>query len=363
MSDQEQMWVFVGTYNRRGSEGIYLYRLDVASVALELVSTAAVADNPSYLALHPSGRYLYAINEVRTFAGQPGGGITALSFDPASGKMAVLNSQSVVGTGPCYVSVERTGRYALSGNYAGGSICMLPIQEDGTLGPASDFVQHVGASVNPQRQQEPHAHSIVVDPTNRYAFVPDLGLDRVMIYEMDLDAGKLKANPAQPWQEIAPGSGPRHFCFHPDGQHAYVINELASTVTAFEYDGGAGKLKPLQMLPTLPEGYAGRSHCADIHVSPDGRFLYGSNRGHDSLAIYAIEQGTGQLTPVGIESTRGMTPRGFCIDPTGAIVLVAHQDTDNIISFRRDPASGELQLTRQMVQVPAPVCVKMMPIV
>jgi 6-phosphogluconolactonase len=360
MTETQSLTLFIGTYNRRGSQGIYTYRLDLAKGALERVSACEVADNPSYLALHPSGRYLYAINEVNEFHGQPGGGMTALAIGE-DGALTVLNQQSVVGTGPCYVSVDATGRYAFSANYAGGSVCMLPIAEDGRLGQASHFVQHQGTSVLLPRQGQPHAHSIVIDPTNRFAFVPDLGMDKIMIYRLDLAGGKLLPNEAQAFAPVAPGSGPRHFTFHPNGRFAYVITEIASTIIVFRYDDGAGTLEQVQSVSTLPAGYRRRSHTADIHFSVSGKWLYGSNRGHDSLAIYAVDGESGRLTLVGHEPTRGMIPRNFFVEPTGAYVLVGHQESDSIVVFRLDNATGGLEPLRPAAHVPLAVCIKSLP--
>ncbi len=234
---------------------------------------------------------------------------------------------------------------------------MLPIQEDGQLAPASDAIQHEGSSVHPRRQTGPHAHSANLDPTNRFAFVPDLGMDKVMIYKLDIAAGKLVAG-EQPWAEVAPGAGPRHFTFHPNMLYAYVINEIGSTITAFAYDMANGKLTEVQTVPTLPEDFDGESTTADIHVHPSGKFLYGSNRGHDSIAIFEVDEATGKLTPIGHESTQGKSPRNFGLDPTGTFLLAANQNSDTIVSFRIDTATGKLTPTGHVTNVPSPVCVK-----
>jgi 6-phosphogluconolactonase len=361
---QQNLMAYIGTYTRRearvlggNSEGIYVYRFDPATGGLDYSSKIAGVDNPSFLALHPQGRYLYAVNEVDDFGGQPTGAVSSFAVDPASGGLTFLNQQPSHGTAPCHMSVDRAGKFVLVSNYSSGSVAVLPILEDGRLGPASDVVQHHGSSVNPERQQGPHAHSITLDPANRYAFVADLGLDKVMAYRFDLDAGKLQAA-AQPWAQVTAGAGPRHFAFHPSRRYAYLINEIGSTMTAFAYDEAAGALAELQTLSTLPAGFSGRSHCADVHVAPSGKFVYGSNRGHDSIIIFAVDEATGKLSVVDYEPTQGQTPRNFAIDPTGAFLLAANQNSDTIVVFRIDPATGRLTSTGHVANVPVPVCIE-----
>jgi 6-phosphogluconolactonase len=255
--------------------------------------------------------------------------------------------------------MDKEGRFLLVSNYSGGSVSVIAIREDGRLGELTDLVQHKGSSINPERQEGPHPHSILLDPSNRYAFVPDLGLDKIMIYRFDSVHGKLQPND-EPWVSIRPGAGPRHFTFHPNGRFAYLINELDNTIIAFSYEAAYGRLRELQTVKALPEGFAGKSYCADIHVTPSGEFLYGSNRGHDSIVAYKIDVATGKLTYLGHESTRGRTPRNFDIDPTGEFLLVGNQDTDTIQTFRIDGESGRLIPTGYMAEVPAPACVKML---
>lgn len=356
----EDMLVYVGTYTTAESEGIYVYSLDGDTGALEPVTRFAGIDNPSYVTLHPKGNYLYAINEVTDFGEGEAGGVTAFALDPETGELNMLNEQSSEGPGPCYISVDQTGKFALVANYVGGSVCVLPIREDGSLAPASDFVQHSGSSVNPRRQAGPHAHSIQPDPTNRYAFAADLGLDRLMAYKLDLDEGKLEPND-EPWAELEPGVGPRHFAFHPSGEYVYVITELGNTIVSFSYDGTRGALDEIQTVSTLPEGFEGTSYCADIHILPNGRFLYGSNRGHDSIAIFAIDEETGKLTYVDHESTQGEMPRNFCIDPSGNLLLAANGNTDNIVSFHIDKDTGRLTPTGHQASVSKPVCLQILP--
>ena len=354
------MWVYIGTYTQRGSRGIYRADLDLATGRLESLRLAAEVVNPSFLAIHPSHKFLYAVGEVGDFAGGRGGAVSALAIDPASGGLSLLNQKSSRGSGPCHVVVDRSGKFVLVANYGGGSVACLPIQPDGSLGDATAFVQHVGSSVDPRRQEGPHAHSVNLDRANRFAFVADLGLDKVFIYRFDAAQGTLTANDP-PWAKVAPGAGPRHFAFHPTGRFAYVINEMHSTVTAFSYDADRGSLETIGTVSTLPEGFLGSSTTAEVQVHPSGKFLYGSNRGHDSIAVFAIDAGTGKLTPVGHASTQGKAPRNFGIDPTGRWLLAANQDSDSIVVFRIDGETGKLLSTGPGIRVPMPVCVKFMP--
>ena len=349
--------VFIGTYTHTDSQGIYTCRFDDDTGALEQVSVATGAGNPSFLALHPSKRFLYAASEVHEFEGKEQGAVYAYSVNPDSGELTYINSQGAGGPGPCHVKVDATGRFVLAANYHGGSVCMLPINEDGSLAPASDFIQHEGSSVNPRRQDQAHAHSINPDAQNRFAYVPDLGQDRVVIYRLDTDNGRLvPSDPA--YIEVNPGFGPRHFDFHPGGKWAYLINELGSTITAFGYDQETGGLSEFQVIPTLPTGFSGSNTTADIHVHPSGRFVYGSNRGHDSIAIYSVDQDSGWLTHLGHRSTGGRTPRNFGIDPSGRFILTANQDSENIVSFHIDEEYGLLTPTGRELSIPMPVCVR-----
>ena len=358
MSQQssEAPLVYVGTYTRRTSEGIYVYRMDPASGALSFAAKATGITNPTFLALGPSD-HLYAVSEVTQGDGTTGGTVSAYAIQPATGELTYLNQQSTRGAGPCHLTVDKTGRFVLVANYQSGSLCVLRLQNDGSLGEATDFVQHEGSSVDPDRQEGPHAHSITLDDANRFAFAADLGLDRIMVYRLDLERGKLTPHD-QPWVEVKAGAGPRHFAFAPDERYAYLINELDSTMTALAYDAARGVLTEVQTLSTLPQDFEGRSHCADVHVSPSGRFLYGSNRGHDSIAIFLIDQETGRLTPVGHEPTQGETPRNFAIDPTGTFLLAANQNSDTIVTFRIDQRTGELRPTGHVADVPEPVCIR-----
>jgi 6-phosphogluconolactonase len=357
--DAQKLWVYVGTYTGK-SKGIYFSELDMSSGELSAPVLAATTTSPSFLALHPNHRFLYAVNEVDRFAGMKSGSVSAFSIDPQTGALTLLNQQPSRGGGPAHLTVDRQGKNVLVANYGGGSVAVLPIGQDGRLGPATGFVQHTGSSINRSRQEAPHAHSVVLDSANRFAFVADLGLDKVLIYQYDAAQGMLAPNDP-PFASVPPGSGPRHFAFHPSGRTAYVINELASTVTAFRYDASKGSLEPLQTISTLPADFTKTNSTAEIAVHPSGKFLYGSNRGHNSIAIFSIDPDTGMLTLIGHEPTQGKTPRNFAIDPTGAYLLAANQDSGTIVVFRIDPESGHLTAAGHTAAISMPVCVEMMP--
>ena len=352
-----ELSVYVGTYTTGKSEGIYLYQLNLSSGELKHVATTRGVVNPSFLALAPSRRYLYAVNEVEEFALRKSGAVSAFAVDQRTGELRLLNQQASLGANPCYVEVDAGGRFVLIANYTGGNVAVFPVQRDGSLGEATDMKQYQGSSVNRERQEGPHAHCIVLDPTNRFAYSCDLGTDKIMIFLFDARNGKLMPN-EQPWVQVKPGTGPRHLTLHPSGKYVFVLNELHSTITTFARDPGKGSLKELQTLSTLPADFKGTSWSADIHVSADGRFVYCSNRGHDSIAIFRIDPRVGGLTSIGHESTRGATPRNFALDPTGNFLLVANQKSDNIVVFRIDQKTGRLRSTGQGVQVPSPVCLK-----
>jgi 6-phosphogluconolactonase len=349
--------VFVGTYTEpegSPSEGIYVYRMDPSSGELTLEMVKGVV-NSSFLEIHPNRGYLYAVNEVQSFSGQAGGGVSAFSINPVSGELTLLNEQFSQGKDPCYISVEQTGRFALVANYTSGSVAMFPIQKDGRLGPASTVIRHSGSSVHPERQTGPHAHCILPDPTNRFAIVTDLGLDKLLIYRMDLERGKLHKHAEV---DVQAGAGPRHLTFHPNSQYAYLINELNATLLGYRYHADSGMFEELQTVPALPEDFNGENLCADVHVSPNGKYLYASNRGHDSIVCFLIDEKTGRLTYQSHTSTGGREPRNFAISPDGTFLLVANQKTNNIIIFKIDPASGQLLKTKHHVEVSMPVCLK-----
>jgi len=335
--------VYVGTYTNGASKGIYTFWFNVSTGKATEPSLAAESSNPSFLAVHPDGRFLYAANE------NPNGTATAFSVG-TEGRLSRLNSVSSHGSGPCHVAVDRTGKWLFAANYNSGSIAVFPIGADHMLGEASTVVQHSGSSVNPQRQEGPHAHAVVVSADNRFVLVPDLGADQLVIYRFDAAKGAL-GTPA--FAKAAPGAGPRHLAFRPDGRFVYVLNELAASIAAFRYDNG--RLNEVQTISTLPGDFAGAKSGAEIAVHPNGRFLYASNRGHDSIAIFSIDASKGTLTAAGHASTQGKTPRNFVIDPTGKYLLAANQDSGTVVIFRIDLNTGDLSPSGTVVQVPAPV--------
>jgi 6-phosphogluconolactonase len=353
-----KFWVFVGTYTDGKSKGIYRMEFDPATGKLSEPVLAAEVDNPSFLAVHPTHKYLYSANES---SGNSAGSVTAIALDAKSGELTKLNRQSTIGNGPCHLVVDAAGKNVLVANYGGGSVAVLPIGPDGKLAPASDFIQHKGQVFDQKRQGKPHAHSVNLDKANRFAAVADLGLDRIFFYKFDPIQGKLVPNDP-PAAKVKDRSGPRHFAFHPDGKHAYVINEINCTVTAFEYDPDHGTLTEIQTIPTMPVAVARGHSTAEVVVHPSGKFLYGSNRGHDSLAVYTIEPGTGRLKNVEYKPTGGKTPRNFAVDPTGSYVLAENMGSNNIVVFRVDPATGALEPTGQVIEVPKACCVKFVPV-
>jgi 6-phosphogluconolactonase len=351
----QDRFLYIGTYTSGKSEGIYLYRMNTATGEFNRVNSFK-SINPSFLAIDRSKRFLYAVNDVGQYAGQSGGGVSAFKIGPDNGNLRLLNEQATQGADPCHLTIDRKRRNLLVANYTGGSVSVLPIRSDGTLAPATDVRQHEGSSIREQ-QQGPHAHCIILDHFERHALAADLGADKVMVYRFDSSTGKL--NPGtQPWAELQAGAGPRHLTFHPNGKHVYVINELDSTMTVLQYEALKGTLAHVQTLSTLPAGYSGVSYCADVHVSPSGRFLYGSNRGHNSIAVFAIDSRTGKLQPIEHVSTEGKWPRNFVIDPAGTFLLVANQHTDNVVSFRIDARTGRLTRSGHVAEVPVPVCLK-----
>jgi 6-phosphogluconolactonase len=348
-------YVYFGTYtHQRGGghrpQGIYQYRWDAQSGSLEFAAAYGEAQNPSFLAVHPTKRFLFSVNELG------GGGASAFAVEAGSGSLTFLNSQSTNGAHPCYLSCDPSGRWLLAANYSSGSLSVFPIGEDGQLGPLAEHVQHEGKGTNPRRQERTHAHSIRFDPSGRFVLAADLGIDQLLVYRLDEKTGKLTPNDP-PALHLHPGAGPRHFAFDPQARCVYIANELDSTVTACTWDSQRGAMKTIQSLSTLPEDFSGESTVADIHFTPDGKYLYVSNRGHDSLAIYTANSQTGLLTLAGFAPAGGKTPRNFAIAPDGRYLLCANQDSDNVVIFRIDADSGFLTPTGQEVSVPLPVCV------
>ncbi len=349
-----EAFLLIGTYTSTSagkSEGIYVYKFNTATGEAVQVSKA-ITENPSYLAVSPDQRFVYAVNE----GARDKGSISAFSFDKQMGSLEFLNSQPSGGDHPCYVSIDQTGKWVSSANYSGGSFAVFPAGKDGKLGSPTAVIKHEGYSVNTERQTAPHVHATVFSRDNKFLFVPDLGIDKVMIYSFNARNGRL--TPAKiPFHLTEPGAGPRHFEFSPDGRYAYLMEEMTGSISAYNYQ--KGELHLLQNISALPGDYTGTVGSADIHVSPDGKFLYASNRGEsNTIAIFKINPATGMLAPVGHQSTLGKTPRNFNFDPTGNFLLVANQNSDEIVVFKIDRETGLLTDTQKRIEVGKPVCIK-----
>ena len=353
--------VYIGTYTGPGSRGIYQTTLDVTTGQLLPPQLAAEIVSPSFVAIHPSQKYLYAVSEIADFDGKKSGAVSACSIDEVTGALRVLNQFPSEGMHPCHVIVDAAGKNALVANYSSGTVAVLPIDPNsGRLSKASTVIQHAGSSVNKQRQEGPHAHSINLDAANKFAFAADLGLDKVLIYHFDSSSGGLTPNdPAA--GIVAPGSGPRHLAFHPSGKYVYVNNELSSGITAFTYDAATGGMTELHTLSTLPADFTGENSTAETVVHPSGNVVYVSNRGHDSIAIFQIDPATGKLTAMGQTLTGGRTPRNFNVDPTGAFLLAANQSSNDVTVFRIE-ATGALTPTTARIEVGSPVCLRFLPL-
>lgn len=351
--------VFFGTYTDHDSQGIYGYRFDASTGQLAPSGLAAPSDNPSFLTATHDHRFLYAVNEVDQFKGQPTGTVSAFSIDDSTGKLSLLDQVSAHDPGPAYISTDRTGKFVLIANYPLGSVAVFPVLKDGKLAEASDFVRHKGFSIDKDRQAGPHGHAIELSPDNRFAIAADLGLDQLIVYPFDAEKGKLGTPHAV---KIKPGSGPRHIAFSSNGKFLYLISEMGGTITAFSYGAARGTLKELQTVSTLPEGFKGENTTAEIVIDPSGNFLYGSNRGDDSIIVFAIDHATGKLTFVQRVSTGGKTPRNFALDPSGHWLLAANQDSNNIVVFQVNQENGRLTPTGQAVKAPEPVCIVFVPL-
>lgn len=350
-ADAASYWVYIGTFTDHGSKGIYLMHMDAASGALTQPELAVEAASPAFMALHPNHHFLYSVNEINT------GTVSAFSIDEQSGKLTFLNKESSAGHGPTHLVVDPEGKNVLTANYGSGSVAVLPIESDGKLAAPSSVDQHTGKGADPSRQEGPHAHCINVDPSGHYALSSDLGLDKIFVYRFDPAAHTIAANDP-PFGTVAPASGPRHLAFSPDGHHLYLVNEMACTVTAFNYDASHGTMSEFQTIMTLPEDFHGQKSTAEVAVHPSGKFLYASNRGDaNSISIFTIDPSDGKLTAAGRVSTEGRAPRDFALDPSGKWLLAANQDTDNIVEYRIDPESGALHPTGANIKTPTPVCI------
>lgn len=359
--------VFAGTYTEPilfgtgqvlegQGKGIHAYSFDPEAGSLTELFINEDIRNPSYLCFDPKREYLYCVNEYKEFEGKASGAVSAFKIEEG-GKLTFLNQKATQGTDPCHLIVDRAGKNLYVANFASGSVAVFPIQADGALADASCFVQHEGASVDPVRQKGPHAHAVELSNDDRFAFVPELGGDQLIIYKIDVENGTLTLNEKQPFIDLVPGAGPRQVVMHPNSKFAYLINELNSTMTAYKYDAENGTMEEINTLSTLPEGFSGHSSCAEVQISPDGKFLYGSNRGHNSLAIYAIGE-DGSIALTDHAGTGGEIPRNFEIDPSGKFIAAANQDSGNIVMFRRDAATGQLMPTGSVVEVGTPICVR-----
>lgn len=350
--------VFYGTYAEGKEAGVYTAEFDPKTGKLTAAQLAGAAVNPSFLAIHPNGKFLYAVSEAPFKKGDPSGSVVAFALDAASGKLTKLNEESSRGADPCHLVVDKAGKNVLVANYTGGNVAVLPIGADGRLQPSSDIQQHAGKDAS-GKKKSPHGHSINLDAENKFAVAADLGLDQLIIYEFDGAAGKLKPHGIA---HLAPGAGPRHFAWHPSQKFAYVINETGNTMTAFTYDAEKGALSEIHTLSTLPADYKKPSYTAEVVVHPTGRFVYGSNRGHDSIAIFKVDEATGKLTAAGYEPTQGKNPRNFVVDPTGGYLIAENQETKTVVIFKIDPKTGMLSYTGDTLKVPQPVCIKFIPL-
>lgn len=359
----KELLVYIGTYTsgKSKSEGIYIYKFNAESGALSPYKIVKNVVEPSFLAIDKNKKYLYAVNETVEYEGKKSGAVSSFAIDRKTGDLNFLNKQPSLGGAPCHVSVSENGKFVLVANYVGGNVSVFPVEKNGNLGSSIDLKQHTGSGLNRERQEAAHAHSIILDRANRFALANDLGIDKIMIYRFDDETGKLTPNPAQAFYQTKPGAGPRHFKFHPNGKLAFVINELDMTISGLAYDAKQGTLKEIQTVSTLPADFSGANSCADIHVSPNGAFLYGSNRGHDSIVVYKIDENAGKLEYVEHVSTGGKTPRNFAIAPNGRFLIAANQNSDSIVVFRIDEKTGKLTATGNKATVPSPVCLKMIP--
>ena len=354
MPPGEHYYMYVGTYTGPKSKGIYAFRYDTKRVSFEPLGLVGEMERPSFLAIHPNGRFLYAVSELGN-DGHTNGFVYSFAIDPITGKLTFINKRSSGGGGACHLVVDKTQQILLVANYGSGSVAAFRLAPDGSIGESTAVMQFSGSGPNPQRQRGPHAHAVVLSPDNRFLFVPDLGTDQIHILKFDPVKGSLALN-EPPYAKVDPGAGPRHLTFAPDGRFAYVVDEMGSTVTAFNYEAGLGALTELQVVSTLSDEFTGINNAAEIQTDPAGHYLYASNRGNDSIAVFSIEKNSGKLVRIQIAPTQGRTPRNFTIDPTGKYLLAANQDTDNIIVFRMNHRSGKLTPAGKMLAAPSPVC-------
>jgi 6-phosphogluconolactonase len=357
-TEANEMLVFISAFAPGDEGAIHAYQLELDTGQLKQVHRTTDVEHPFFMAVSPDGKFLYSIHAPGQFGGEAHEQVAAYEVIGRTGRLKLLNRQSALGSAACYLDVDATGKAVVVANYSTGSVASFPAREDGSLGEASSFFQHKGSSIDTARQEGPHAHSIVISPNNRFAFAADLGLDQVLGYRLDAKLAKLEPN-RQPFVRTSPGAGPRHLTFHPKGQHVYLINELANSVTTFDYTSESGMLIERQTISTLPKDFEGKSYCADVKITPEGSFLYGTNRGHDSIAAYRIGD-DGRLALLGIEPSLGKGPQNLAITPGGELLLCANMPGDNIVVFRIDPQTGSLSRVSQPVSIPSPSCIMML---
>ena len=347
---------YVGSYTESAEQGISMGGFDPIIGDVNLIDIFKKIENPSFLIFDHNRKFLYAVNEIDNFGGKKSGSVSAFKIDEKSGQITFLNTQPSMGAHPCHFTADRSGKFILVSNYTGGNVAVLPVSADGKLGAPVDMVQHTGKGPNAARQESAHAHSVNLSPDNRFAFVCDLGMDKIMVYRFNQDSGKL--TPAdQPYFKTAPGAGPRHFTFSKDGSHAFVVNELNSTLTSMTYEKANGILTEIQTITTLPERFSGENTCADIHIHPNGNFIYASNRGNDTIAVFSIEKVTGALRLIQNQSVEGKTPRNFAIHESGKFLVAANQNSNTITVFSLDPETGKLSNTGKSIPINKPVCI------
>jgi 6-phosphogluconolactonase len=359
-SPTQEYLVYVGTYTGTGGEGIYAYRFNPTSGALNSLGLMAKTDNPSFLALDADGKFLYAVNELDSFQGEASGALSVFSINKETAALKLLQQIPSLGAAPCHVSLDKSGKFLLVANYNGGNAAVFPISGDGTLGTQTAFIQNSGSSVNADRQAAAHAHFIQVTNDNKFAMIADLGIDQVIVQKFDSNTGALSALDSG-FVRMIPGSGPRHLAYAPDGKFVYVLNELTSAIAACSFESETGAMKTIQTISTLPDNFSGSNTTAEIAIDTQGKFLFASNRGDDTIAIYSIDNNTGKLTFIERISTGGKTPRHFEIDPTGQWLIAANQNSDNMVLFKIDHTNGRLVQTSVTSGISAPVCVRFLP--
>jgi len=354
--DKGREYLYAGTFSERGSEGIYVFAFSASGGELQLIQTVPGKESPSFLAIDEKKSHLYAVYREGVDKDDKNGTVVAYVINQEDGRLARINEQSTQGQDACHISVDPKGDYVYISHYGNGSFVIVPIVKNGSLAPASDVVQLTGQSVVLPRQSHPRTHSALPSNNGKFIYVADLGIDKILVYEIDRKSGRAEKRSEV---SVTPGAGPRHFTIHPNGRFAYLAEEMTSTISAYTVDTGTGALTPIQRISSLPEGFEGHNSCADIHTDPTGKFLYTSNRGHNSLAVHAIDQKTGELAYITNEDVHGVQPRNFLVHPSGQFVFVANRNTDEVVIFKRNTDTGDLIYSGEKVKVPGVVCLKM----